>query len=71
MPGSSLQRQCDIWYLEPTPGAPDTAHLVAPSECFTEPESRSHYRTAQELLTAYQTLYAAVSAWGFSLPGPL
>jgi AbiV len=61
-----------FFYVAPTSaGGPDSAHLVGPSEYFTETESESHYRTAHELLTAYRGLYAAVTAWGFALPGPL
>lgn len=61
-----------FFYLQPNPaGGPDTAHLVGPSEYFTEPESRTHYRTGHALLTACQNLYAQVGAWGISLPGSL
>jgi hypothetical protein len=60
-----------FFYLQPTPaGATDTAHLVGPSEYFTEAESRTHVRTGHALLTACQALYPPVSAWGIPLPQP-
>lgn len=61
-----------FFYLEPgPPGTPETAHLVGPSEFFGESESRSHYGTALELLTTYQTLYTPVGAWGIPIAEPV
>ena len=58
-----------FFYLEQsTAGAPTTSHLVGPSEYFAETDSRDHYRTARELLTAYQALYPQIRAWKHRLP---
>ncbi len=58
-----------FFYLEQsTAGAPTTSHLVGPSEYFTETDSRDYYRTAHELLTAYQALYPQIKAWKHRLP---
>jgi hypothetical protein len=61
-----------FFYLEQsTPGAPTISHLVGPSEYFTATASRDSYRTAHELLTAYQALYPQIKAWKHRLPRPL
>lgn len=58
-----------FFYLEQsTAGASTTSHLVGPSEYFAETDSRDHYRTARELLIAYQALYPQIRAWKHRLP---
>lgn len=72
----SLETQANteypFFYLDPSAaGGPPTAHLVGPSEFFTDTYSLEHYRTAYELLTTYRVLYAPVRAWKLHIPRPL
>jgi hypothetical protein len=60
-----------FFYLLKPGGGPVTSHLDGPSEYFTDTESLEHYRTAHELLTAYQSLHAQVRMWKHRLPRPL
>lgn len=62
-----------FYLLQPVGNAPGstTSHFEGPGEYFICAESPEHYRTAHELLTAYQALYATVRSWKLRLPRPL
>lgn len=61
-----------FFYLQPSsPGDSVAAHLVGPSEHFTEPASLDHYRRAHELLTLYMDHHSKIKAWSLTLPSPL
>ena len=51
--------------------AAGTFVLVKPSAYFGESDSKKYYNTAQYLLTAVATQYAAVGGWGLTLPSAL
>jgi hypothetical protein len=48
-----------------------TPAIHSPADYFGEAASRNYFGTAYSLLTALQTLYSAVAAWGVVLPAAL
>lgn len=45
--------------------------LSKPSTHFGEADSKRHYNTAQDLLTAIAAQYATIGSWGLALPAPI
>ncbi len=57
---------------QPTPASdPGVFRLDKPSTYFLEADSKRYYNTAQDLLTAVATQYAAIGSWGLALPAAL
>lgn len=70
-PEVQVNTEYPFFYLLPPPNGPATSHFQGPSEYFTSTDSLGHYRTAHELLSAYQSLYPAVKRWRHRLPRAL
>ena len=73
-PGGSFdieaQQNPEYPFLSYAPGS-STFALTKPSTHFGDADSRKYCNTAQDLLTAITTQYAAIGGWGLTLPASL